>query len=259
MRLRVALAALALLGCGRLRRRHAARREVDPRVANATACVDPRYFASSAVSLPTRGTVRDVAVAGGRGARRVAWVDDDGAHRWDFAAEHLLRPEAGDLCAWLASPVVRCGSEREARGGGRVAVLDARGPAGARNLFALVRSRAGAFEPQQLTANFDDATSRAVVWDGGAFGAAWSEPVHGAAPRGYFALIDRDGRRVGSAMRVRVADEVGLSRVRLAWAGTDYLLAALRSDGAVELRESGPRGCDEPLLPQPPAVPPARR
>ena len=91
MRLRVALAALALLGCGRLRRRHAVRREVDPRVANATACVDPRYFASSAVSLPTRGTVRDVAVAGGRGARRVAWVDDDGAHRWDFAAEHLLQ------------------------------------------------------------------------------------------------------------------------------------------------------------------------
>lgn len=97
------------------------------------------------------------------------------------------------------------------------------------------------------------------MWDGGAFAAAWSEPVHAGNPRAYFAFIDRDGRRVGSAMRVLTRDDVGLTRVALAFAGSDYLLAAIRGDGTAELRASGPRGCDEPLLPQPPAVPSARR
>lgn len=259
VRAQVALALLALVGCSRLRRRRAPRPELDPRVTNATGCIDSRYFASSRVALPTRGTVRELAVAGGRGVRRVAWRDDDGAHRWNFGDEHLLRGDGVDLCAWMESPGVRCADAREARARGRIAVLRVRSSGDASNLFVFVRSRAGEGEAQQLTARFDPREPAAIAWDGGAFGAAWTEPVHGARPRGYFALIDREGRRVGSAMRVRVQDEVGLRSARLAWTGADYLFAALRDDGAVELRSSGPRGCDEPLSPQPPAVPRARR
>ena len=252
----LALFALALLvGCGRFRRRATRAREVDPRQANATACIDPRFFASSAVTLPSRGPVRDIAVAGGVNVRRVAWRDDDGAHRWDFATEHRVDPAITDLCAWITSPGVRCGHRLSARGGRRVATLRvARAGAGDAALFVDVRG----FEPQQLSARFaEDRT--AIVWDGGAFAAAWSEPVHAGNPRAYFAFIDRDGRRVGSAMRVLTRDDVGLTRVAMAFAGSDYLLAAVRGDGTAELRASGPRGCDEPLQPQPPAVPTARR
>ncbi|MFO0624025.1 MAG: hypothetical protein U0325_00290 [Polyangiales bacterium] len=258
--MRALLLALSLLaGCGRFRRRAPRAREVDPRQANATACVDPRFFASSAVTLPSRGPVRDIAVAGGPGARRVAWRDDDGAHRWDCAAGHRLDPSITDLCAWISSPGVRCGHPVLARGGGRVAALRvARAGAADATLFVDVRAGGRRFEAQQLSARFADDRA-AIVWDGGAFAAAWSEPVHAGNPRAYFAFIDREGRRVGSAMRVLTRDDVGLTRVALAFAGSDYLLAGLRGDGTAELRASGPRGCDEPLLPQPPAVPMARR
>jgi hypothetical protein len=246
---------VALAGCGRFRRRAPRAREVDPRQANATACIDPRFFASSAVALPSRGAVRDIAVAGGGNVRRVAWRDDDGAHRWDFAGEHRVDPAVTDLCAWITSPGVRCGHATSARGGARVAALRVVRPGqGDTALFVGVRG----FEPQQLSARFADDRA-AIVWDGGAFAAAWSEPVHAGNPRAYFAFIDRNGRRVGSAMRVLTRDDVGLTRVALAFAGSDYLLAAVRGDGTAELRASGPRGCDEPLLPQPPAVPPTRR
>jgi len=249
------LALLVLAGCGRFRRRAPRPREIDPRQANATACLDPRYFASSAVTLPSRGPVRDIAVAGGVNARRVAWRDDDGAHRWDFASEHRVDPAVTDLCAWISSRGVRCGHPTSARGRARVATLRvARAGEGDAALFVDVPG----FEPQQLSARFaSDRT--AIVWDGGAFAAAWSEPVHAGNPRAYFALIDRDGRRVGSAMRVLTRDDVGLTRVALAFAGSDFLLAAVRGDGTAELRAGGPRGCDEPLSPQPPTVPQARR
>lgn len=266
---RWALALLALAGCARIRRarhRGAVAREVDPRAQNATACTDPRFVATARLALPLSGRATDVAVAGGGGRRFVAWVDDRGAHAWDFGVRHLLAGRA--LCdedaraarrslGWARpDPCAAMGSV--ARGGGRVATLRVEDRGGGDVLVATVTTHGGrAFEPQQLSvrSSRDDAPS--VVWDGGAFVAAWSEPIHGARPRAYLGLIDRDGRRLGSAMRALTEDSVGLTHARVAFAGPDLLFAALRDDGGVELRESGPRGCDEPLLPQPPPAPEA--
>lgn len=266
---RWALALLALSGggCARLRRarpRGAVTREVDPRAQNATACADPRYLAASRIALPVNGRATDVAVAGGGGRRFVAWVDDGGAHAWDFGARHLLAGRA--LCdeaarsarrslGW-ARPDPCAASGSVARGGGRVAALRVEDLGGGDVLVATVSVPGGRrFEPQQLSVRSSRDEAPSVVWDGGAFVAAWSEPIHGAKPRAYLGLIDREGRRMGSAMRALTDDTVGLTRARVAFAGPDLLFAALRDDGGVELRESGPRGCDEPLLPQPPPPP----
>lgn len=265
MNARSAIALLALSGaaCSRIRRaRHRApvTREVDPRAQHATACADPRYVALTRVPVPTVGRATEVAVAGGGGRRLVAWTDDRGVHAWDLDARPVTVP-GRSLCdarnALRAMGFVRpdpCGDTQTARGAGRVATLrieDRGGPA----LVAAVRARSGrAFEPQQLAVRSNPDERASIVWDGGAFVAAWSEPIHGARPRAYLALLDRDGRRMGSAMRVMVDASVGLGAARVAAAGPDLLIAALRDDGGVELRESGPRGCDEPLLPQPRAA-----
>ncbi|MEZ4409000.1 MAG: hypothetical protein R3A52_21390 [Polyangiales bacterium] len=99
----------------------------------------------------------------------------------------------------------------------------------------------------RLSIRWPDDGAASLTWDGGAFNVAWWEPVGGARPRAYLALIDPSGARMGSAMRVWTDDTVGLRDASLGWASPDHLLVAATEEGGVELRATGPRGCDMPL------------
>ena len=72
-------------------------------------------------------------------------------------------------------------------------------------------------------------------------------PVSGGAPRSYLARVDARGRRIGSAMRVAVEDDSGMLHPSLRWERAGYVLAMARADGTLELRRTGPLGCDAPL------------
>ena len=106
---------------------------------------------------------------------------------------------------------------------------------------------AAAGPAQRLSIRYTDDSTASVVGAGRRFGVAWSEPVAGAAPRSYLARIDGQGRRLGSAMRVAADDDSGLTQPSLRWERAGYVLALARADGTLELRRTGPLGCDEPL------------
>jgi hypothetical protein len=100
---------------------------------------------------------------------------------------------------------------------------------------------------QRLSIRYTDDSTASVVGAERFFGVAWSEPVGGGAPRSYLARVDPRGRRIRSAMRVAVADDSGMERPSLRWEHVGFVLAMERADGALELRRTGPRGCDMPL------------
>ncbi len=102
---------------------------------------------------------------------------------------------------------------------------------------------------QRLSARLDPerAPWASIAWDGGAFGVAWWEPVSGGSDRAFAALVDPDGHRLGSGMRVAMEDETGLRHPTLLWSAMDYRLCLAREDGGIELRRTGPRLCDAPL------------
>lgn len=102
-------------------------------------------------------------------------------------------------------------------------------------------------DAQRLSIRYADDAVASVAGTGKLFGVAWSEPVGGGAPRSYFARVGLDGRRLGSAMRVAVEDDSGMERPSLRWEHAGFVLAMERADGALELRRTGPRGCDMPL------------
>lgn len=100
---------------------------------------------------------------------------------------------------------------------------------------------------QRLSIRYTDESRASVAGAGRGFGVAWSEPVAGAAPRSYLARVDARGRRLGSAMRVAVEDDSGMAQPSLRWERAGFVLAMARADGTLELRRTGPLGCDEPL------------
>ena len=100
---------------------------------------------------------------------------------------------------------------------------------------------------QRLSIRYTDDSMASVVGANRRFGVSWSETVAGAAPRSYLARIDAQGRRLGSAMRVAVDDDSGLRQPSLRWERAGFVLTMARADGTLELRRTGPRGCDEPL------------
>ncbi len=110
-------------------------------------------------------------------------------------------------------------------------------------------------EAQRLSVRFERDARASIAWDGAAFGVAWSEPVGGGQPRGYMALVDRDGRRMGTSMRIVVDDDAALTQAVIGWERPDYFLASVRGATTVEARRTGPRGCDMPPLLEAPRGP----
>lgn len=102
-------------------------------------------------------------------------------------------------------------------------------------------------DAQRLSIRYTDEATAAVTGTPSGFGVAWSEPVGGGAPRSYLARVDLAGRRLGSALRVAVEDDSGMERPALRWERGGFMLAMERADGALELRRTGPRGCDMPV------------
>ncbi len=101
-------------------------------------------------------------------------------------------------------------------------------------------------EPQRLSARFAPESAASVAWDGGAFALAWSEPVSGGDPRGFAALVDPAGRRIGTAMRVVTEDPVGLTGPSLVREPGGFVLGFVRAAGGLDLRRVGPWLCDAP-------------
>lgn len=136
-----------------------------------------------------------------------------------------------------------------ARSGGRLlfAWSDHRSGAAGLHVVSTDLTGRGRGEVQRLSIRYEDGSTASVAGTGKLFGVAWSEPVGGGAPRSYFARVGHDGRRMGSAMRVAVEDDSGLERPSLRWEHAGFVLAMERADGALELRRTGPRGCDMPL------------
>lgn len=135
-------------------------------------------------------------------------------------------------------------------GGGRLAVAwsDRRnGDLGLQVTTVDFAGRARA-EPQKLSVRFAPGARASLAWDGGAFGAAWWEPVGGGAPRAFFALVDRTGRRIGTGMTVETDADAALTLTALAWERPAYVLATVRAGAGVELRRTGPQGCDMPPM-----------
>lgn len=100
---------------------------------------------------------------------------------------------------------------------------------------------------QRLSIRFTDDSTASVAAAGRLFGVAWSEPVAGGTPRSYLARIDARGRRLGSGMRVALEADAALTQPSLRWERAGYVMAMSRGDGMLELRRTGPLGCDEPL------------
>ena len=141
------------------------------------------------------------------------------------------------------------GAPSLARGGGRLLFAwgDHRsGDAGLHVATTDLRGR-GVGPVQRLSIRFADDSVASVAASPRGFGVAWSEPVAGGAPRSYLARIDARGRRIGSAMRVAVEDDSGMLHPSLRWERAGYVMAMARADGTLELRRTGPLGCDAPL------------
>lgn len=182
-----------------------------------------------------------------QGGLLVAWRNGD-AHG---EVRAMIVSQAGTMIAGprtVASPAtavrnvaVMWGNET-----GLIAWSDARSGAMGLHVAAVDRRVNTVLSPTRLSIRWPDDGAVSLGWDGGAFAAAWWEPVGGAKPRAYFALIDPQGRRIGSAMRLWTRDTVGLRDVSLAWTSPHYLLATAPDSGGIELRATGPRGCDEP-------------
>jgi len=182
------------------------------------------------------------AVEGGAGFVRMRTIGRDGVPRGP--AVDVVRTDAA------IGPPSACW------GAGRLAVTWSDARNGDRGLQSAAVDRAGrpAAEPQRLSVRFAEGARASLAWDGAAFGVAWWEPVGGGAPRSYFALLDRTGRRIGTGMRVLADDDAAaLTLPALAWERPQYVLAVVRAGREVELRRTGPRGCDLP-----PYVAPAR-
>ena len=174
--------------------------------------------------------------ADARGQVRVALVGLDGAL------------SAGP--STLADPGTPVGDVSVAwgRGRGLVAWSDARSGAMGLHVATFDGAARAVSPPVRLSIRWPDAGGAAsVTWDGGAFNVAWWEPVGGAPPRAYFALVDPSGERMGSAMRVWTDEAVGLRDASLSWQTPNHLVVAATVEGEIELRATGPRGCDMPL------------
>lgn len=104
-------------------------------------------------------------------------------------------------------------------------------------------------EAQRLSARFDLDDVAALAWDGGAFALAWSEPVSGGERKGFAALVDREGRRIGTAMRVVTEDPVGLEGPGLTASPEGFVMGFTRTGGGLDLRRVGPWLCDAPRAP----------
>ncbi len=141
------------------------------------------------------------------------------------------------------------GAPSLARGGNRLLFAWSDHRSGDAGLHVLTTdlSGVGAGEPQRLSIRYTDESMASVAAAQRGFGVAWSEPVAGATPRSYLARVDSRGRRLGSAMRVAVEDDAGMAQPSLRWERAGFVLAMARADGTLDLRRTGPLGCDEPL------------
>ncbi|MDB4931877.1 MAG: hypothetical protein JWM10_4361, partial [Myxococcaceae bacterium] len=218
----------------------AQRGEGGPLVARGLADPTERTFADGG-SAPALVALDDGFVA--------AWTEPAG-DAWALRGRGLAldgTPRAGAFEVQRAPGPM--GAPGVARGGSRLLFAwgDHRsGDAGLHVVGTDLRGGA-AGEAQRLSIRYTDASTASVAAAGRGFGVAWSEPVGGAAPRSYLARVDARGRRLGSAMRVAVEDDSGLAQPWLRWERAGYVLALSRADGSLDLRRTGPLGCDAPL------------
>lgn len=174
------------------------------------------------------------AVEGGAGFVRMRTIGRDGAPRGP--AVDAVRTDAG-----VGPPSARWG-------GGRLALAWSDARNGDRGLQSAAVGRDGRplAEPQRLSVRFAEGARASIAWDGAAFGVAWWEPVGGGAPRSFFALLDRSGRRIGTGMRLLADDDAApLIAPAVDWERPQYVIAAARGR-EVEVRRTGPLGCDLP-------------
>jgi hypothetical protein len=179
----------------------------------------------------------------------VAWTQADGA-------ESVLRARTLGLDGRARGPVLDLqrapgvmGAPSVALGGDRLLFAwgDHRSGDAGLHVISTDLAGAGAGPAQRLSIRYTDDSVASVAGAGRSFGVAWSEPVGGGAPRSYLARVDGRGRRLGSAMRVAVEDDSAMTRPALRWERAGFVMAMERADGALELRRTGPLGCDAPL------------
>ncbi len=208
----------------------------------------PEVIASGAVDAPAVAwTGRDYAVVwraveGGAGMVRMRTIDRNGQPTGP--ARDVVRSD------------VAIGPPSACWGGGRLAVTWSDARNGDRGLQSVAVDRAGrpAAEAQRLSVRFAEGARASLAWDGAAFGVTWWEPVGGGVPRSFFALLDRTGRRIGTGMRVLADDDAAALTIPVvAWERPQFVIAVARAGREVEVRRTGPRGCDLP-----PYVAPAR-
>lgn len=207
----------------------------------------PTFLASSPADAPSvtwsAGCWTAVwrVVAGGLGILRMRTIGRDGALHGQ--AVDAVRTDGS-----LGPPSVRWG-------GGRLALAWSDARNGDRGLQCTTVDRAGhtQSEPQRLSIRFAEGARASIAWDGAAFGVTWWEPVQGGVPRSFFALVDRTGRRIGTGMRV-LSDDVPLTTPVVDWERPQYVLVVARGR-EVELRRTGPLGCDFPPYVPPPSGP----
>lgn len=203
------------------------------------------------------GGAPEVIAAGAVDAPAVAWTGGSWAVVWraveNGAGFVRMRTIGRDgVPTGPAVEVVRSdaaiGPPSACWGAGRLAVTWSDARNGDRGLQSVAVDRAGrpAAEPQRLSVRFAEGARASLAWDGAAFGVTWWEPVGGGAPRSFFALLDRSGRRIGTGMRVLADDEsAALTLPVVDWERPQYVIAVARG-AEVELRRTGPRGCDLP-------------
>jgi hypothetical protein len=199
------------------------------------------------VELGERGVGRAVALASAGSRVALAWSGT-------VLRPGLLRFATVDL-AGRASAVTEVlevrgtlGQLAAAQGRGRVALVWTDDHTGTPEVYSTSVDLQGRAPPgvQQLSVRAELASRPSVVWDGGAFGVAWSEPLGPSHRRAYVALLDLGGLRMGTQVRLWEPDDaVDLRDPSLAFTGRGYALASARGDGALELRHTGPRLCDQ--------------
>ena len=156
-----------------------------------------------------------------------------------MGAAFVVVPAVGELT--VGSPAVAWGDARLA-----VAWSDRRNGDLSLQVTTVDLTGRRVADPQRLSARFEAGARASLAWDGAAFGVTWWEPVGGGAPRSFFALLDRTGRRIGTGMRLLADDEAAaLTLPVVDWERPQYVLAVARG-AEVELRRTGPRGCDLP-------------